>query len=188
MRVDDVVGNICQALPGGSSLLAKEVRFAGAIVNTGEAVMGWALPLGGGKYCAAPERLEPMPPASSFAAAAAAADDTVDDAVSDYLRIEGVNASPAAAAAAALCVGAATRQRLFGEGCGEATDIVDEAQAPATMLITGGLGALGTAVTIWAACKVGRNRFRRVETSVESAWSQCLNLEYDEPSSNFAFL
>ena len=131
-------------------MLAKEVRFAGAFVSTGEAVVGWALPLGGGQYCAAPEGLAPKPPALSYAAAAAA---------SDYLRIEGVDASPAAAAAA-LCVGAAgltaTRQRLFGGGRGEATDDFDDVQSPASMLITGGLGALGTAVTLWAASKVGR--------------------------------
>jgi hypothetical protein len=56
-------------------MLAKEVRFSGAIVSTGEAVMGWALPLGGGTYCATPERLEPKAPPLSFTAAAAAGRD-----------------------------------------------------------------------------------------------------------------
>jgi len=145
--------DVAAAIIGGSNsgVLAKEVRFAGAIISTGEAVMGWALPLGGGKYCAARERLEPKPPALSFVAAAAAA-----DAASDCLRIQGVNA-PAAGGGDALRVGAAgltaTRERLFGAGRGEATDNCDDAQSPASMLITGGLGALGTAVTLWAASK-----------------------------------
>jgi len=105
--------------------------------------------LGGGKYCAARERLEPKPPALSFVAAAAAA-----DAASDCLRIQGVNAP---ALGDTLCVGAAgltaISERLFGAGRAEATDNCDDVQSPASMLISGGLGALGTAVTLWAASK-----------------------------------
>jgi hypothetical protein len=144
-------GDVAAAIIGGSDsgVLAKEVRFAGAVISTGEAVMGWTLPLGGGKYCAARERLEPKPPALSFVAAAAAA-----DAAFDCLRIQGVNTP---AVGAALCVGAAgftaISERLFGARRAEATDNCDDAQSPACMLISGGLGALGTAVTLWAASK-----------------------------------
>jgi len=132
--------DMAAAIIGGSGMLAKEMRFAGAIVSTGKAVMGWALPMGGGKYCAARERLEPKPPALSFVAAAAAADAGCGGGGGDALRV----------GAAGLT---ATRERLFGAGRGEATDNFDGAHSPASMLITGGLGALGTVVTLWAASK-----------------------------------
>jgi hypothetical protein len=59
---------------------------------------------------------------------------------------QSLTADAALSRGGALCVGAvgvtATRQRLFGAGRGEATDVFDDAQGPgpASMLITGGLG------------------------------------------------